>query len=298
MSRPSVPSAAAGNPVLKGILLNLSAILLFTLMDATAKHLIEGGAPVLQVIWVRYVGQTAIVLVMIAPKLPGALITRHPWHQAGRSLAQFGASIFFFVSLGTISLASATAIADMNPLLITLGAALFLGEPVGPRRLAAVGVAILGALLILRPGSDVFTPMALYPVACALSFAAFALLTRAMGPGEPIATSLFYSALVGTVITTFALPFVWQPIPARDLWAYGAIAILGTAAQMFLIRAYASAPASVIAPFGYTGIPLAALWGLVFFNEVPDGLTILGALVIVGAGLYVWHRENRAPGHG
>ncbi|MBS0562933.1 MAG: DMT family transporter [Proteobacteria bacterium] len=288
------PRLLRAAPNVQGILLNLSAIFVFSLMDALAKHLVQSGYPALQVVWTRYIGQTLILTILIAPRALGLLATRHPLLQAARSVAQFGASVFFFLSLGRIELASATAIADLSPLLITLGAALFLGEGIGPRRLIAVGAAIAGAVLIIRPGSDLFSPAALLPLACAFSFATFALLTRAMGPGEGLLTSLFYSALFGTLITSAIQPFVWVPVARQDLWAFVLIGLMGTVAQVFLIRAYARAPAAVIAPFGYFGILFATVWGLVFFAEWPDRLTVLGALVIVGAGLYVWHREARA----
>ena len=146
-------------------------------------------------------------------------------------------------------------------------------------------------MIIIRPGTEVFSPAALLPLACAFSFAAFALITRAMGPDESLWTSLFYSALFGTLITTAILPFIWTPIRMADLAGFLGIGVLGTLGQLCLIRAYATAPASVIAPFGYSGIVLATLWGFLFFAERPDAMTIVGALVIVGAGLYVWHRE-------
>lgn len=281
------------SPNLQGIMLNLCAILIFSLMDALAKHLITGAYPPLQVVWTRYIGQTLLMAVLIAPRAHIYLATRHPFLQAARSVAQFGASAFFFFSLAHIGLAEATAVADLSPLLITLGAALFLGERIGPRRLIAVAIAIAGALLIIRPGSAIFTPVALLPLACAASFASFALLTRALGPGEGMMTSLFYSAIFGTVLTSAMLPSVWVPVASGDLWAFGLIGLMGTAAQIFLIGAYRTAQAAVIAPFGYAGILFATCWGLVFFGEWPDGLTILGMLVIVGAGLYVWHREAR-----
>lgn len=282
------------SPNIQGIVLNLSAIFVFSMMDALAKHLVQANYPALQIVWTRYVGQTLILSVLIAPRAASLLATRHPVFQAARSVAQFGASAFFFLSLGKIELASATTLADLSPLLITLGAALFLGESIGPRRLIAIAIAIAGALLVIRPGSDIFSPAALLPLACACSFATFALLTRAMGPGEGLLTSLFYAALFGTLISSAILPFIWVPVAMGDLWAFVLIALLGTLAQVFLIRAYARASAAAIAPFGYSGILFATIWGLVFFGERPDRLTILGALVIVGAGLYVWHREAHA----
>ena len=278
----------------RGILLMLAAIATFTSMDALAKHLITSGYPALQVIWARYLGQTVIVVLVFLPRLGHVLRTRAPGMQALRSLFQFGATAFFFLSLGHIGLAEATALTDINPVLITLGAALFLGEKLGPRRVAGVLVALIGALIVIRPGVGVFQPAALLPLACALCYAGFALATRKVGQSEAPATSLIYSALFGTVVSSALIPGIYAPIAPGDLWGFLLIGALGALAQVCLIRAFTLAEASVIAPFGYVGILFATLWGIVIFDEWPDGWTLLGALVIAGAGLYVWHRETKA----
>ena len=278
----------------RGILLMLAAIATFTSMDALAKHLITSGYPAMQVIWARYTGQTVIVLLVFLPRLGQVLRSRAPGTQALRSMFQFGATAFFFLSLGHIGLAEATALTDINPVLITLGAALFLGEKLGPRRIAGVAVALIGALIVIRPGIGVFQPAALLPLACAVCYAGFALFTRKAGATEAPSTSLIYSALFGTVVTSVLMPGLFQPVLLRDLWGFLLIGAQGALAQFFLIRAFTLAEASVIAPFGYVGILFASIWGIVIFDEWPDGWTLVGALVIAGAGLYVWHRENRA----
>jgi drug/metabolite transporter (DMT)-like permease len=277
----------------RGILLMIAAVLLFTAMDATAKGLIQ-RYPAPQVIWVRFAGQLLIVLLLLRHHLGPVLRTRFPVLHFWRSASQFGATTFFFLSLPHVGLAEATAIADLNPVLITLGAALFLGERLGPRRLAGVGVALLGALIVIRPGAGVFTWWALLPLLCALSYATSALLTRRIGAQESVWASMVYAALFGTVAAGVALPFVWQPVASGDLWRFGLIASLGTAAQLCIIRSFSIAEASVVAPFAYLGIVFAAGWGIVLFDQWPDFWTVTGALVIVGAGLYVWHRETRA----
>ena len=278
----------------RGILLMLAAIATFTSMDALAKHLITSGYPALQVIWARYLGQTVIVVLIFLPRLGSVLRTRAPGMQALRSLFQFGATAFFFLSLGHIGLAEATALTDINPVLITLGAALFLGEKLGPRRVAGVLVALIGALIVIRPGMGVFQPAALLPLACALCYAGFALATRKVGQSEAPATSLIYSALFGTLVSSALIPGIYAPIAPGDLWGFLLIGGLGALAQICLIRAFTLAEASVIAPFGYVGILFATLWGILLFDEWPDVWTICGALVIAGAGLYVWHRETKA----
>ena len=269
------------------------AVLFFTAMDATAKGLIQ-RYPATQVIWTRFAGQLLIVLVILRHHIVPVLRTRFPVLHFWRSASQFGATSFFFLSLPHIGLAEATAIADLNPVLITLGAALFLKESLGPRRLAGVIVALLGALIVIRPGAGVFTWWALLPVLCAVSYATSALLTRKIGAQESVWASMVYASLFGTIVAGISLPFVWEPVATADLWKFGLIACLGTGAQLCIIRSFSITEASIVAPFAYLGIVFATVWGAVLYDQWPDRWTVIGALVIVGAGLYVWHREHRA----
>lgn len=287
-------AAALPSQVTRGVALMILAVFLFTAMDATAKGLIA-RYPAPQVIWVRFAGQLVLVLLILGPRLGPALRTRFPVLHFWRSASQFGATTFFFLALMQIGLAEATAIADINPVLITLGAALFLGEKLGVRRIMGVLVALIGALIVIRPGAGIFTWWAILPLLCAISYATSALLTRKIGPQESVWSSMFYASVFGTVVAGAALPFVWQPIAAGDLWLFGLIACLGTAAQLCIIRSFSITEAGIVAPFSYLGIVFATGWGAVLYDQWPDRWTVIGALVIVGAGLYVWHRENRVP---
>jgi len=275
----------------RGILLMILAILLFTAMDATAKGLIA-RYPAPQVVWTRFAGQLLIVVILLGPRLGRMMRTRFPVLHFWRSAFQFGATSFFFLSLPHIGLAEATAITDINPVLITLGAALFLGERLGPRRIAGVVVALIGALIVIRPGGGVFTWWAVLPLCCALSYAGSAILTRRIGTQESVWGSMIYAALFGTIVAGAALPFVWQPIALPDLWKFALIGCLGTGAQLCIIRSFSITEAGIVAPFAYLGIVFAAGWGILLFDQWPDRWTVIGALVIVGAGLYVWHRET------
>lgn len=291
MPRPALPSADATR---SGILLMLLAIALFTTMDAMAKGLIA-RYPAPQVIWARFFGQAVLMILILGPRRVGpALRTRHPWLHLARSSCQFGATTLFFSSLAYIGLAEATALTDINPVLITIGAAVFLGEKLGPRRLAGVFAAMIGAMIVIRPGLSVFTPAALLPLGAAVCYTGNALLTRHIGPKEGASTSLLHAALFGAALSTFALPFVWRPIVPADIGLFLIIGALGTGAQLCIIRSFSMAEAAVVAPFAYIGIVFAILWGIALYGEYPDRWTLLGALVIVVAGLYVWHRETRA----
>ena len=277
----------------KGILLMILAVFLFTAMDATAKGLIS-RYPAQQVIWARFAGQALIVAILLGRRIGPMLRTEHPWLHLVRSAFQFMATAFFFLSLAYIGLPEATALADTSPVLITLGAALFLGEKLGRRRIFGVVAALTGALIIVRPGSSVFTLAALLPLANAVAYAGNALLTRHIGVKEPFWTSLMYGALFGAILGAFALPSVWVTPTLPDLGLFLLVGCLGTAAQVCIIRSFSTTEASVVAPFTYLGIVFSTGWSITFFDTWPDFWTIVGALVIVVAGLYVWHRETLA----
>lgn len=276
----------------RAIVLMLLAVLFLSLMDATVKAVAPtvGAIPAL---WARYAGQMVVVLVLVAPRLKSVVTTAHLNLQLARSVLLLMATAFFFQGLSRIGLADATAVMVLNPLFITLGAAVFLKEAIGLRRILAICVAFLGAMLIIRPGTSAFDPAALFPLGAAVCFAGYALVTRAVGRAEDPWTSLFYTALVGSVVMSGLLPSAWVSLSATSMVLLITIALCGTLGQLLLIRAFSSAPAAVLAPFGYSGLIFATIIGLAVFGEVPAASTWIGASVIVGAGLYVWARESR-----
>ena len=274
----------------RGILYLAAAIFAFTAMDAVAKHLV-GIYPAVEVVWIRYIGQLAFVTVYLNRRLAGAIVTRLPgWHLA-RAMTQLGATALFFLSLTHLGLAEATALADINPVLITVGAAIFLGERLGRARIIGVGLAAIGALVVIRPGMGVFTIAAVLPILCAFCYASNMLLTRHVGQREPPWAAMVYTALFGTILTSAVLPFDFLPIAGADLPYVVLLALLGSVAQLLTIRAYSLTEAAALAPFGYLDMVFATLWSITLFNAWPDGPTLIGALVIAMAGLYVWRSE-------
>ncbi|MBO6602855.1 MAG: DMT family transporter [Roseicyclus sp.] len=280
-------------PTAQGILYMLAAIFLFSAMDALAK-LLTGRFDVLQVVWARYAGQTLVVMAVLAPRLRLLIRTRHLGLQLLRSGFLFAATVCFFTSLSFMEIASATAVMNIHPVLLTLGAALILREALGPRRIFGIAAAMTGALIIIRPGSDVFTLAATLPLLGGVFYASYALSTQFLGRDEGILTSFLYTALIGTVVASAIVPFVWTPPDLADLGLFLLLGIVGAGGQFLLIKSLTVAEAGAVAPFGYAGVIFATLWGLFAFGERPDAMTILGALVIIGAGVYVWHRETRA----
>ncbi|MGR3703498.1 MAG: DMT family transporter [Paracoccaceae bacterium] len=279
------------SPTAKAILLMIGAIFCFSVMDATAKALAPriGTIPA---VWARYAGQALFVLILVAPRLRTVARTNYPWLQLARSIFLMFGTVFFFFSVANIGLTEATAIMNINPVIITLGAALFLGEKIGIRRAFGIGAALIGALIIIRPGSDVFSPYAMLPLIAAFAYSAYNITTRFVGRNEDPWTSLLYTALFGAVIMTIAVPFYWQPLDLTSALLMLVIACFGTLSQFLLIRALSIGEAGMLAPFAYTGLIFATVWGVVIFGEYPDGWTLVGAAVIVAAGVYVWHRET------
>ena len=182
---------------------------------------------------------------------------------------------------------------DVNPVLITLGAAIFLGEALGPRRILGIAVALIGAMIIIRPGSGLFSWTAVFPLSAAVFYSAYSLATRYIGNREDPWTSLVYAALLGSVVTTGIALWNWQTPDLVTLALMAALAAVGTIGQLFFIRAFTEGEAAMLAPFAYCGLIFATFWGAVVYGEYPDLWTIVGAVVVVCAGLYVWHRETR-----
>ncbi|MBB5516237.1 drug/metabolite transporter (DMT)-like permease [Rubricella aquisinus] len=280
------------NSTRQGVLFMIAAILFFTLMDALAKGLTQRYEPMM-VVWARYTGQVAWTLVMLSPILFRVIGTKHIKMQLLRSVLLFGATFSFYSGLSGLKLAQATAIFEVAPLILTGLAVLVLKEKVGLRRWAGVGAGMIGALIIIRPGTDVFTPYALFPLAAAFCYSAYAIATRFLGSEESAWTSFFYTGLFGALAASLMVAPVWETPSLPDAGIMVVLGAIGGLAQLLLIFAIRAAPASVLAPFSYVGLAFATLWGVFFFGEFPDGFTVMGAAVIVGAGLYVWYRETK-----
>lgn len=275
----------------RGALGMLVAHFFFVSMDAMAKHLTE-TVPPLEVVWARYTGQTIFLLVLFAPRLRTTLRTANLKLQVVRSALLFTVTILYFTSLSVLGLAEAASLMQLSPLLIVAMAALVLAEKVGPRRWFGVALGLVGALVILKPGLGVFQPAALLTLAAALCLAAYQVATRMLGGQDSIWTTMLYTTGLGSIIATLGLPFFWETPPWEAVPAMVVIGVIGFVGHLALVWSLAQAPASVLAPFNYLGLVWAMVFGLAVFGEIPDLTTLAGAAIIVGAGLYVWHRER------
>jgi len=294
-------TAGRDEPLL-GIPLLLASIALFSVSDAMAKRLGE-TLPAVEVAWLRYL---AFIVLALAPVLwsGGSLRSRAPAMQVLRGLGVVGSAVFFIMALQHLPMAEATAINFVTPVLVTILSVLVLRERVGWRRWTAIAVGLLGMLIIVRPGSEVFSPAALLPVGSSACWAMAVIVTRRMGQaaggGDGAATTLAWTAMTGFAVLTILLPAVLLWRGAGGLVVPGAaeiglgllVGLVSSAAQWLVVLAYRAAPASVLAPFSYTQLLTSGLLGFAVFGAVPDRWTLLGAAIIAASGLYTAHRER------
>ncbi len=274
----------------KGAALMVAGVFCMASMDVMTK-ILGHSIPVAQIVWLRFVSQALLVGA-------GLLIARHPVFTSAhiklhmvRGLATTFSSYMFFMGIIYLSLADATALIQLGPVMVTLGAVLVLGETIGRRRILGIAAAFLGAMLIIRPGSSVMAPASAFPILGAIGFTVYALATRFVRSDGPW-TALFLQGVFGMLFSSLLVPFFWQPIALAALPVVAALVGFGILGHLLMIRAFAAAPASDIAPYGYAGLLFAVIFGLLLFGEIPDGFTLSGALVIVSAGIYVWYRER------
>ena len=291
------PAAARDRPaaasVSQGIVCALAAWLLFAGMDAGSKLLAEQYS-IIQILWVRFVS-LVVIAAWLARRRGGrdALRTRHFWLQSLRSVLLVIEIGLFIRTITVLPLADAHAILAVTPLIVTALSVPLLGEQVGIRRWSAIAVAFVGVLIILRPGLGVVHPIALLALLCSLMFGLYQILTRIVGRVDPPLTTLFYTALVGVGGLTLIVPFYWTT-PDLVGWAlFALVAALGAGGHFLLIKALQLAPASILQPFSYTILIWATLVGFLVFGNLPDLLTVVGALIVTSSGIYSFARERR-----
>ncbi|AKH99989.1 putative permease [Hoeflea sp. IMCC20628] len=233
--------------------------------------------------------------IMIAWKMGGgaALRSHRPLAHFLRGGLWVGATFLFFTSITYMGLAEATALVFVAPLFITALSALFLREQVGWKRWLAVLVGFAGVLIAVRPGSSTFQTVSLLPIATAFVYAVLMLSARWVDSRESVWTLLLYMTGTGAAISLFIVPFIWNPVRPEDLWLFVAVAIFGTAGMTMITQAFRLAPAVVVAPLDYSAIIWATLLGWLFWNEIPDALTFVGAAVIIASGVFIIWREHR-----
>lgn len=302
-------SVLAGRPV-AGIVSLTSGLAFFAVQDAIVKTLVSDYS-VLQILAMRSL--TAVPLLIAILSLTRGMQgfrTRHPRLHLLRAVFVLFAFLCYYIAVSRLPLVDVVALFSAAPLFITALARLVLGEAVGPRRWAAVAVGFIGVLIMLRPGTDVFDPVAIFGLVAALSYSCSALIARHIGPGEPsafmalVTTSSFLIVCgLGVVIVSLVQPAFdptsgiapivkpYAVAEGRDLIAMLLLGLVTLSGFMLVPRAYQIAPASVVTPFEYTYLLWALMIGIVFFDETPTTSTLAGAALVVASGIYIARRE-------
>ena len=275
----------------RAIVLAVSATVLFGSADTISKYL-SGSLPIVEFIWIRYVIFLAMALILVGRRPRRSVRPRNPGLQVTRGLCVVASSILFVHGVRQMTMAQATTISFLSPLLITILSIPLLGEVVGARRWAAVAAGMLGMLIVVRPGMGGFQPAALFGVASAFCWALALIITRKISSSDAPQTTVLWSAAIGTAILSAMLPFevVW-PTP-KQLGLSLVLGVLASGGQWMVILAHRIAPASLLAPFFYGQLLWVTVLGFLVFGNLPDSWTLTGAGIIIASGLYTVHRER------
>ncbi len=298
-SIPDLAAASHQTAILRGILLMCAGVSLFPFMNAAVK-LLGARYPANEIVWARFTGHLIVMLAVFLPQYGWRLFaTRRPAVQIGRGLLMLIGNALFVIAIAHVPLATASAIGFTAPLIVTALAGPLLREHVGVRRWSAVLIGFAGALIVIRPGAGlpggIFNnPMLLLLLLGSATHALYLIATRWIGRYDDPATSIVYSALMGSLIMSLVLPlsFVW-PRDGFDLAMLGSLGLIGAAGHYLVIRAFRHGPAAVIAPLSYVELVGTASLGYLIFDNFPDMWTWLGAAIIIASGLYIALRERR-----
>jgi drug/metabolite transporter (DMT)-like permease len=304
---------AKDNPALLGSVSAIVAVICFSINDVAIKFL-SGDYALHQVVLIRSIIGSIFLLAVIVPISGGlpALRTRRLGIHILRGSCVVFANMAFFLGLAALPLAEGVAIFFISPLVITVFSVIFLKEQVGPRRWAAIALGLVGVVIVLRPGTAAFQLASLLPLMAAFGYAALHMLTRYIGRTETAAAMSFYiqmtfimvSAGLGLLMgdgkfagtTDPSLSFLfraWVLPPVGDYWVLVLLGVASAFGGFFISQAYRVSEAALVAPFEYIAMPMAIVWGILVFDEWPDGVALAGIALILGSGLYMIWREAR-----
>jgi len=282
---------------LAGIGFVVLSVACFAVLDTTTKH-VSASVPLMLALWLRYLIQAFFSTIFFLPQRGMALFkTDHPRFQLARGALLFGSSLCAFYGLKHMPVGEFTAIAMLTPLVVTLLARFVMHESVSPLRWALVVGAFVGTLIMVRPGTQHFDWVLVFPLMLIVTNGSFHLLTSKMAKTEDPITMNILTGWVGTALGAFVLPFVWELPTDGFVWAQ--LLIMGsfaTVGHYLLIKAFSKAPATVLTPYFYTQIGFAMLGGWWVFDHMPDQWTLvgMGVVTLCGAlGAWLTVRESR-----
>jgi len=286
-----VPPSRTDNASL-GVLLMSFAAFLWVLHDAISKWVMQDYS-IYQVLLLRTIF-SLLPIAIVLHREGGVVRLREArvWVCLGRGCLAVACFLLFLAALPMMPLGDIFAIVMSAPLLISALSALVLGEPVGLRRWMAVWVGFSAVLVMVRPGGHIVPLAALLVVGSVITYAFAMILTRRLGSTESAGVMTFYSALVFLAVGLIAAPFSWvRPTPI-GLLLMAATGLIAGSAQYCLTEAFRIAPPSVVAPFEYTSLIWAMLFGFLVWGDVPTTIVLASAAVVIASGIYVLHDEK------
>lgn len=274
----------------------IAAVAAFAAQDGFSRYLAD-TYNTLMIVMIRYWVFAAFVLLLARQSPEGmraAVQSTRLWAHFVRSIFLVGEIILIVWGYTKIGLIESHAVFAICPLLIVALSGPVLGERLSWQRWAAVGAGVAGVLIILRPSSGVFSPWALLPLGAAVLFATYSVLTRLTTRGEPTFPSFFWPGVLGAGIMTVIGIGQWQPVVSFDWWLIAAYSALSVFSHWLLLKCYEVAEASSVQPFAYLQIVFVSIIGLTIYNEVLQAHVVLGAVIIVAAGIYaLWHERGK-----
>jgi drug/metabolite transporter (DMT)-like permease len=288
-SPPSAVPARSGN--IAGIAFMLTGIFLFCCNDALGKWMLGTYS-----VWQMLVIRSAAALLILSPfiwreGLSGFAAAPRPFVQVFRVALSTAESTMFFIAVAVLPLADAVTFYLAAPIYVTALSALFLGEQVGWRRWSAVLVGFVGVIIALRPSAATLTWPALVALAGSFFFALLLITTRMVrGTSDVVMVSGQFIAML--IVSAVAAPFAWEPPSGRDVVLMAILGVVAMTAFACVNRSLKLAPASVVVPYQYTMIVWAVALGYAVFRDRPDTLMLVGAAIIIAAGLYIFWREQ------
>jgi len=279
--------------VLNGMLLMCLGVAMFTGMDALAKWQAE-RYDVLQIVFFRSAfGIVPMLPLLLRGGVRRLLRTRRLGLHLLRGAIGTVSLITFFLAYRYLELADAIVLSFASPLFMTALSVPILGETVGWRRWTAIGVGFAGVIVMVQPGGDLFTLLALLPLFGAFTYALVGVTIKILSRTEESVTIVFFFSVFAALISAVSLPFVWvTPADISDWIGQISIGLIGGVAQLAMTQAFRLAPVSAIAPFDYSAVIWATLIGYWVWGDLPSTWTWAGAVLVVGSGLYILQRET------
>ncbi len=284
-----VPPSEANSLI--GIALCVAAFAVLPAMDTVAKYL-SADMSVIQVSWGRYFFHLMFLLPVVLYRYgPSAMKPARFFLQIVRGSLLLSATLCFFASIAIMPIADTLAIVFVSPLLVTLLSPFMLGERIGPYRVVAVLVGFVGTLIIIRPGNGMNIG-ALFALGTGVSYAFYSITTRKLSGSAPPIVTLTFTALVGSIVLSAAVPFFWSDISLINWGLMVLMGFLGALGQYFFIKAYDYAEASILAPITYSEIVMAVAFGWMVFGDFPDLWTWTGTAIVIASGIFISIRER------